>query len=126
MAKILIVEDDLVVRNTLKELLESYAFEVLEAGHGDEGLEIFSKNEIDLVVTDLILPHKDGLEFIRELKIDHPQAKIIAVSAGIHNFTNTAQFLLPMAEELGAHKVLKKPYSNEELVSVLKDSIGLA
>jgi len=124
MAKILIIEDEAIVRTALRDFLESHDYEVLEASNGDEGLELFQANEIDLVVTDLILPQKDGLEFIKELKTTNPEAKIIAVSAGIENFRNTAQFLLPMAAKLGAEKVLKKPYSNNELVSVLKSSIG--
>jgi YesN/AraC family two-component response regulator len=120
MNKVLIIEDDELVRSSLREVLESHDFSVLEAENGDVGIEMYKANEVDIIVTDIVMPAKDGLQVIQELKLEYPLAKIIAISGGIIEYSNTANILLPIAENFGAEKILKKPYSNEELLEALR------
>jgi len=118
MASILLVEDDEHLRPMLKLVLERAGHQVQEAGNGNEALEIYNRHPADLVVTDLVMPDKEGLETIRELRRIDPDVKIIAMSGGgrtgIKNY-------LEMAKSFGADHILAKPFSNQEIL----DSIQL-
>ncbi len=82
MPRILVIEDEIQVRRLTRQMLELEGFEVLEAGDGDTGLQMFAENSIDLVITDIIMPGKEGIETILELKQKRPDIKIIAISGG--------------------------------------------
>jgi len=81
-ACILVIEDDVQVRALLKKLLESEGYTVLEAENGNIGIRLYHENSVDVVITDLIMPEKEGIETIRELRKIAPQIKIIAISGG--------------------------------------------
>lgn len=64
MARILIIDDDDIIRRMLRLMLTKAGFDVLDAGDGKEGIELFRENDVDLVITDLIMPEKEGIEMI--------------------------------------------------------------
>jgi CheY-like chemotaxis protein len=80
MARILLIDDDEPVRTTLRLTLEHFGHTVIEARDGTEGLALFQHANADLVITDIVMPEKDGLEVLRELRRMHPSVKIIAIS----------------------------------------------
>lgn len=113
MASILLVEDDEQLRPMLKLVLERVGHEVQEAGNGIEALEIYRRHPTDLVVTDLVMPDKEGLEIIMELRRTYPDVKIIAMSGGGRT---GVQNYLELAKKLGADHILTKPFSNQEIL----------
>jgi CheY-like chemotaxis protein len=113
---ILVVEDDVMQRRLLKSQLELLGHRVLEASDGNQALRIYGENPVELVITDVFMPDRDGLEIIRELKSRCPKLSIIATSGGMIRGTFDP---LPLAKLFGA-RVLSKPYSQEELESVLE------
>lgn len=82
MATILIIDDAEDMRESLHALLEEMHYSVETAPNGNEALEIYKKNPVDLVITDLIMPEKDGVETIIELQKINPEVKVIAISGG--------------------------------------------
>lgn len=82
MKKILIIDDEAPVRKMLIKLLEKNDYEVMDANDGNHGINLFKNSHPDLIITDLIMPDKEGLETIRELMKIDPDVKIIAISGG--------------------------------------------
>jgi DNA-binding NtrC family response regulator len=82
MARVLIIDDDELFRGFLKQALTRAGHDTVEAGDGDEGLAHFRSQKMDVVITDIILPGKNGLEAIAEMKMESPDVKIIAVTGG--------------------------------------------
>ncbi len=116
MAQILIIDDDSLVRRALRKLLEYAGYEVIEAADGIEGVSFYEQHEPDLIISDIFMPKKEGLETISELRSKHPKVKIIAISGG--GLPNQVNFL-PTAELLGAIHTLSKPFKSEELLTVI-------
>jgi len=82
MTKILIIDDDELILGILRRHYESHSYEVYTAQNGLEGLRIFRENPTEIVITDIVMPEKEGLETIQEFKRDYPDLKIIAMSGG--------------------------------------------
>ncbi len=119
MARILIIDDDDQVRKIIKLTLISAGFEVMEAQDGKIAMKIFRENpEPDLVITDLIMPEKEGIETIIEIRRDFPDVPIIAISGGGRIDPNDYLYL---AEKLGAQKTLEKPFSRKEIVDAVNE-----
>jgi DNA-binding response OmpR family regulator len=116
MKRVLLIEDDDDLRKILRLMLQKLGCEVLEARNGKEGLALFRDAGADVVLTDLIMPEKEGLETIRELKRNWPTLNILAMSGGGRS---NARDNLKMAKYLGASVVLAKPFSSEELAKAL-------
>ena len=112
MAKILLIEDEAVLRGLLVKLLNTLSHEVVEAGDGEEGLIKLKAEAFDLVLTDLIMPDKEGLETIQEIRKIRPDLKIIAMSGGGRG---SGLDYLVLARQLGADQVLAKPFSHQDL-----------
>ena len=117
MANILLVEDEEQLRSLLKIVLESAGHTVQEAGDGKEALESYVRNPADLMVTDIVMPNKEGIETILEFRRNHPGLRIIAMSGGGRN---SAQDYLKLAKSFGADYVLTKPFSNQAILDVVK------
>jgi len=113
MARILVVDDEELARFTIREILTKAGHEIDEAQNGIEAIECQMAEPFDLIVTDIIMPGKDGVEMIAELKQDDPSICILAISAG--GPTGDSDFL-KRAESVGADDILAKPFSEEELV----------
>jgi CheY-like chemotaxis protein len=116
MASILLVDDDDQFRNMLSEVLTLADYQVQEASGGKRAIELYRHQPTDLVITDLVMPEKEGLEMIVELKRFHPGAKIIAISGGGRG---GAQDYLKMATAFGAQRVLAKPFSHAEILQAV-------
>src|SRR5436853_3553427 len=106
MARILVIDDDALLRGAIRVVLESAGYEVIEAGDGDAGLRLHREPGADLVVVDLFMPERDGLEVIRAVRAEAPQAKIIAMSGG----SSLQLDLLDAAPAFGASGTLQKPF----------------
>jgi len=120
MAHLLIIDDDDLFRPMLRENLEQLGHTVTEASNGKEGLARYASAPADLVFTDLIMPEKEGIETIIELRKKWPDIKIIAMSGGGRG---TATNYLKTAQQLGAKYTLAKPFSNDELVAAINNML---
>jgi DNA-binding response OmpR family regulator len=116
MAKILVLDDEPSILLMIKKMLEREGHEVDLALNGMEGMTLFEKNKPDLVVTDIIMPEKEGLETILELRKKHPKLKIIAISGGGRI---GPQGYLPSAKYLGADMVFQKPLVPKEFIAAV-------
>ena len=108
MARILIVEDDNQLREMLKQILEREDYEVTESNDGEEAVRHLKESSFDLVITDIIMPHKDGTGLIMEIRKDFPEMQIIAISGGARHID--PQNPLNIAKKLGANQTLTKPF----------------
>lgn len=118
MAGILIIDDDVQILNMLRQTLECEGYDVLEASNGKQGIKLYRENPADLIITDIIMPEKDGIETILELKRDYPDVKIIAISGG--GRINPEDYL-DIAKKLGAHRIFAKPVERKELLNAVRD-----
>ena len=116
MARILIIDDEPQIRSMLKLMLERDGYEVVEAPDGVEGIRVYRQNPADLIITDLIMPNKDGIGMIIDLKKEFPEVKIIAMSGG---GLNKPDGYLKGAKKLGASCTLTKPIDREEILRVV-------
>lgn len=121
MPRILVVDDEELARFTLREILEGAGHEVVVATNGKEAIAFQKAHPFDLIITDILMPEKEGVETIIELKRDYPTLKIIAISGG--GRTRNLDFL-GLAEEFGADKILAKPFSEQELMERVNDSLS--
>jgi DNA-binding response OmpR family regulator len=121
MKRILVVDDNEALRRPLGKFLEQAGYQVETAADGNAGLKLFRQSPFDLVVTDLIMPGKEGLETIVELRRIQPDLKIIAMSGG--GRLDPSNYL-PMATLLGATKVLAKPFSQDEIIEAVKSLLN--
>jgi DNA-binding response OmpR family regulator len=112
MARILLIDDDDSVRTMLSLTLAHFGHTVIEACNGKEGLELFQHADADLLITDIVMPEKEGLEVLMELRKKRPPVKIIAISGGDY---------LHMAKLMGAAKVLAKPFSSDVLIAAIDE-----
>ncbi len=116
MAKILVIEDNDSFRTVLVRMLEKAGYDVRQAGDGNQALEVCAQFGPDLVLTDIIMPDKEGLETIQELLEICPTLKIIAMSGGGKFGPDS---YLPLAQKLGAKAALQKPFMREELIDTI-------
>ena len=115
--KILVIDDDPIVRHTIQAILEEAGHSVTCAEDGRRGLAAFRRNRPDVVVTDIIMPEKEGIETILELRRIWPEGRIIAISGG--GRTEQKDGFLRVAIGCGADAVLAKPFEPEELVALV-------
>jgi DNA-binding response OmpR family regulator len=118
MARILVIEDEPVLCTLMQEALEKAGYEVLTAPDGKKGVELFFKQSCDVVITDILMPEKEGLEIILELTQQFPGIKVIAISGG---GVSLGDYLLDVAKEFGAKRALRKPIQMKQLVAVVKE-----
>ncbi|OFY66704.1 MAG: hypothetical protein A2V46_12360 [Bacteroidetes bacterium RBG_19FT_COMBO_42_7] len=116
MAKILVVDDEPAILLMLKKMLEKADHEVDTASDGNEGIILFEKNKHDLLITDIIMPQKEGMETIIELHKKYPDLKIIAISGGGRI---SPDGYLPGAKLLGANMVFQKPLVQKEFLEAV-------
>lgn len=117
MTSILLVDDDDEFRAILREVLMQAGYQVEEASDGVQAMKRYGSDPADLVITDLVMPEKEGLELIRELRRLYPDAKIIAISGGGEH---GSQDYLKMAAAFGAQRVLSKPFARDEILEAVK------
>ncbi|MFL5245251.1 MAG: PleD family two-component system response regulator [Gemmataceae bacterium] len=120
MARILIIDDDDDVRAVVRIGLESAGHQVLEASDGELGLFAYAKHAPDLVLCDIFMSGKEGLETIRDLRSKHGDVKVIAMSGGLHG--GEIDFL-PIAKKFGASHILAKPFQMQNLMAAIDELI---
>lgn len=111
--RVLIIDDDGALCDTLRWVLEHAGYRVNTAHDGESGLATFEKNGADVVVTDILMPQKEGIETILELRRLVPNLPIIAISGG-------AEAFLGLASKFGANAALSKPFGNWELITAIE------
>ncbi len=116
MARILVIDDDGQVRTLLRMILEREGHEVVEAPDGNVGIELYRKEPADVVITDIFMPEKEGLETIMDLRLEYPEVKLIAISGGGH--LKPHEYLV-MARKLGARLTLTKPFERDGLLEAV-------
>lgn len=121
MARILVIDDDAQFRSMIRTLLERQDYDVLEAPDGEAGIKLFEGQGADLIVTDIVMPNKEGLETIMELRRKVPRPKIIAVSGGGRIGPES---YLQLAEKFGAVKVFSKPFDLKAFLQAVKESLS--
>jgi DNA-binding response OmpR family regulator len=118
MACILIIDDEDMIRNLLVKIFEREGYETITASDGKEGIKRHRESPADLIITDLIMPGKEGIETIMELRRDFPAVKIIAMSGGGNIDPET---YLRIAKTMGAMKTLTKPFDRKELLKTIQE-----
>lgn len=121
MARVLIIDDEPHILLMVKKMLERAGYEVDLASNGSEGLRLFESISPDLVITDIIMPEKEGLETIREMRRINKDLKIIAMSGG---GKISADNYLETAKIFGASKLLEKPFSQKEMLIYVEELLG--
>ena len=118
MAKILIIDDNDDLRTVVADILVAAGHEVVEAADGVQGIELQRNSPAILVITDILMPEKEGIETIRDLAREFPALRIIAMSgAGRSRSSDRLPFI---AKELGAHAFLRKPFGSDELLESVR------
>ncbi len=117
-AKILIVDDNKKVLTLFQTFLENVGYTVYVATNGNEALRVINQHPIDLIITDIVMPDKEGLELITELRRNYPDMKIIAISGG-GQFS--AMNYLWMAKHLGADETVSKPIEMERMLATIRN-----
>lgn len=118
MKRILVIDDEEQICEMLHKKLESAGYEVDKAPNGKVGLKLFREKPFDLVISDIFMPEKEGLETIRELRNDFPELKIIAITGG---YSSGPDELLNVARMLGADRTFPKPFKLKEIVETIDE-----
>jgi CheY-like chemotaxis protein len=121
MPRILLVDDDESFRRMLRLTLMKLGYEVLDAANGVEAVRLHAVLPADLVITDLIMPEREGLETIQELHRHHPNLKIIAMSGG--GRINAKDFLV-IAKLFGASRTFTKPFATQDLAAAITELLA--
>jgi CheY-like chemotaxis protein len=120
-APILVVEDEEIVREAIRQLLESEGYRVFDTPHGAIAMRLLHEHPIDLVITDLLMPEQEGLETILQIRQLWPELKIIAISGGGRfGLTN----FLDVAKRFGADRTFAKPFDRQELLAAVRELLA--
>jgi DNA-binding response OmpR family regulator len=117
--RVLIIDDDADLRTLIRAYLEEDGFEVATAADGREGLLAQRRAPAEVVVTDIFMPGKEGIETVFDLQREFPEARIIAMSGGTNAARGTDY--LGLARRLGARKTLAKPFSLRQLADAVRE-----
>lgn len=117
MASILLLDDEVMLRMLLVELLEEEGHTVTQSGDGLLVYDVAVLSSIDLMITDLFMPHVDGMNAILNARKDRPDLKIIAMSGG-SEFVKTD--FLPHTQKFGASAILRKPFMPNEFIETVR------
>ena len=121
MKRILIIDDDYLVRDMMERLMRKACYDVETAEDGSRALRLHRDNPVDLVITDIIMPEKEGLETITEFRQSSSGVKIIAISGG--GRIGPAGYL-KMAKMLGADRTFAKPVDTAQLLSTVEELLA--
>ncbi|HZZ19422.1 MAG TPA: response regulator [Opitutaceae bacterium] len=113
---ILVVDDEPGIRELLTLMLEAAGHSVITAEDGMQAPKVLANQSVDIVITDLLMPERDGLEFITEVRRKFPKVKIIAMSGGGHIARDS---YLRIAKNFGAHVLLEKPFSQSGVLGAI-------
>jgi len=111
--KILVIDDDEMVRDSLATVLRDRGYDVFTAPDGYRAMAVFASARPDMILTDILMPEQEGIETIRRIRLENPEIKIIAMSGGGRII---GVDVLDLAKKLGADDVLAKPFDPEHLL----------
>ena len=115
--RILLIDDDIIVRQTIANVLTDAGYEVVSAPDGVTGMRAYRRSRPDLVITDIIMPDQEGIQTLMEIHKVDPTAKVIAISGGGRT---SNQRILDVARTMGASDTLAKPFDLEDLLRVVQ------
>jgi CheY-like chemotaxis protein len=118
---VLVIDDNEMIREALREMLSQAGYSILEAADGKSGIQIIAQHPIDLIITDLFMPEADGLEVIQYVRRQFPDVKIIAMSGG---GSRGLVELLSVAQKMGAHKIFMKPFEWDDILGAIQELVG--
>ena len=121
MPSILLIEDDDLLREALADALTARGYTVMQATDGEQGVKLFRTGPTDLVITDMVMPNKEGIETIGDLRREDPNVGIIAMSGGL---AHDAPLYLKLAGSLGATRTLKKPFGLPALLTAIEETLA--
>jgi len=121
MSLIMIVEDDPHIRAMLQETLQQEGYETFVAEHGVDAIEYYQQHNVDVVVTDILMPEKEGLSLITEIRRVNPASKIIAISGGAPQISSGCN--LELARMFGAQHTFQKPLDIDALLQTIKSML---
>ena len=121
MNRVLLVDDDKIALTRMGAACHKAGYQVQYAGNGNEALRIHGANPAHVIVTEMLLPEMDGIELLMALRRQTPGPKVIAMTAGGHFAVGHC---LNVAEKLGAHHVLAKPFEPEQLLTAVRSVLG--
>jgi len=116
--RILVVDDQPEITAMLQETLEALGYEVETAANGKEALALHKQNPHDLVISDIFMPEKDGLELLSHFRREGSKSKIIAMSGGGNS--SGPELYLDIARISGAHRILPKPFDRQTMLDAVK------
>jgi len=119
--RILVIDDEDLIRELVKEMLEAEGYVVYTAANGKDGVRLYRKELPDLIITDIFMPEMEGLETIQELQRVSPNVKIIAISGGGEKGMLS---FLSYAKRFGALRALEKPFSRQELITTVGELLA--
>jgi DNA-binding response OmpR family regulator len=122
MAYVLLADDDRSFCDIIHRVLVAAGHEVLDAGDGRTCEDMVERREPDLVILDILMPEKEGIEVIADLRSRHPKMKILAISGG--GRAATGEEFLILAKRFGADAILAKPFANSELLSAVRSVLS--
>lgn len=117
-ATILLVEDEELLRAGVQEMLELQGFRVITAADGQQALACLAAESIDLVVTDLVMPKMNGIDFVQQLRTIRPDVPVIVVSGSTRNIMQ--RFGIDTIQVPGANASLPKPFKGVDLVAQIR------
>jgi len=117
MSKILLIEDDATMGSMLSQLLSRNGYEITHVEDGEKGIAELKENQFDLIITDIVMPEKEGLETITEIRKSLKKMPIIAMSGGGKNPADT---YLEFAKTLGADTTFTKPFDTKEFLHAIE------
>ena len=131
MTRVIVIDDEEDIRIVLKEILDRAGFEVEVAENAADGLDLLRDNGADVVVTDIIMPGKDGVDTVYDIRMEFPNTKVIVISGGGNinprDYEPTAiktSAYLASATAAGADMTLTKPFDRNEIVQALNDLVA--
>ena len=119
--RVLLIDDDMNVRNVVSKMLRRAGFAVVEGENGLRGVTLLKANPVDLVLTDMVMPVMDGIEFIKTARQLNPLLKVIAMSGGGRTCNMDH---LQAAREVGACATLQKPFTSRDLLSSIQQCLA--
>ncbi len=129
MARIIVIDDEKDVREVLREVLERAGFQVETAANSDDGLKLLRDKGADVVITDIIMPGKDGVETVRDIRKDFPNTRVIVISGGgnvipMEHETPARKASDNLASTTGADVTLAKPFDRREILDAVKELVA--
>lgn len=120
--KILLVDDEELLREGVQEMLEMQGFSVISAANGELALACVKEQDIDLIITDLVMPKMDGIDFVQQLRMINPDVPVIVVSGSTRNIMQ--RYGIETIQVPGADASLSKPFKSVDLIAQIRDLLA--